>query len=183
MQVGSWTLSTSILLRRCLLSCWVRVVNFTVKGENPWPVWESSYGHRYVSFCDSNNYNGRAFVKLISFPSGLAEISRMLLVIHCIMFWCRFKNEQRRSGETSMQPLNLCDCVWSVTCWKWNAVLLGLTAWMKWAWGALAYIRLFLDWTALFQGLYSKYCMHKVQQLTIILIISWIKKIFPIFSH
>lgn len=35
----------------------MKVLNFIVKGENPRPVLEISYGHRYISFRDYNDFN------------------------------------------------------------------------------------------------------------------------------
>lgn len=37
---------------KCLRSCWLRAPNFTVGGENPAPVWDSSYDQRYNSVTD-----------------------------------------------------------------------------------------------------------------------------------
>lgn len=78
---------------------------------------------------------------------------RVLLLV----VWCRCDDKQQRSGKMLMQLPYLRGCMWSVTCWRWSAVLMVVTAWMMSAWGPLAYTRLFLDWTAHSQGLYPNF--------------------------
>lgn len=155
-QVGSWILRTSILLWRCLMSCWMSAQNF-VKEENLWQAWEVSSAQRYIPFTDSSNKTGCVFPFSWKYMRSADRIGRTISDdLHLLLaVFCRCNSEQQRSGKMLTRPLNLCNCVWSVTCWRWSAVLTGLTAWMTWGWGPLACMRLYQDWIVHSRGSYS----------------------------
>lgn len=79
----------------------------------------------------------------------------------------RCNNEHRSCGKIWTQTPDLCSCVLLPPCWRWSAVLTGLTAWMRSAWAHSAFTRLYLDWTAHSQGSYpdtaNRYCCNKIQ--------------------
>lgn len=85
-----------------------------------------------------------------------------LQITACVLGWCRCSREQRRSGKTLTNLLNPCCCVQSVHYWNWSLVLMGPTAWMRWAWGPMASTKLSLDSTAHFQGLYWSYMLSSI---------------------
>lgn len=132
-------LRTFIQRRRCLLSCCMKVLSFTVE-ESPGPTWETSYVQRCRFFqCYSHSSSSWCFEGQSNHP----------------VFRCRWSAERQRSGKMLTRPPDPCVCVWSVTCWRWSAAWTALTAWMMSAWGHSAFTNVCLDSTAHSQGLFS----------------------------